>query len=94
MSHVNDALRRFALVGEQASAGECLEDLARLSREQGDLERAAKLWALGQTLWLAGGAPVRNPLFPVGIGELPRFEAVASDDISIEEAVVYALGST
>jgi len=94
VSHVNDALRRFALVGEQASAGECLEDLARLSREQGDLERAAKLWALGQTLWLAGGAPVRNPLFPVGIGELPRFEAVASDDISIEEAVVYALGST
>jgi predicted ATPase len=94
MEHVIAALRGFAHVGEQASAGECLEDLARLEREQGHLERAARLWVMGQTLWLAGGAPVRNPLFPAEIEDLPDIDDASDEPVSLEEALEYALGPT
>jgi predicted ATPase len=93
MEHVTLALRGFAEIAERDSVGECLEDLARLTKERGDLERAARLWAMGHALWVAAGAPERHPLFPTEIGDLPELHTDVPSDISVEEAVAYALGA-
>jgi predicted ATPase len=93
VEHVTLALRAFAELAEGDSVGECLEDLARLAKERGDVERAARLWAMGHTLWVAAGEPERNPLFPTEIGDLPELRNAVPSDIGVEEAVAYALGS-
>ncbi len=61
VGHVTLALRRFAELGEGDSVGECLEDLARLAREQGKLERAARLWAMGNAF---GSPQARRSAIP------------------------------
>ena len=89
--HVADALLGFAKIGEEGGAGACLEDLGRLAKESGDLERAARLWATGQQLRVAGGYLDRNPLFADDIGELPDLPPGVRVDVGLEEAVRLAL---
>jgi predicted ATPase len=91
IGHVTNALRGFAEVGEAGSAGACLEDLARLVKERGELERAARLWAMGQALRIAAGYYDRNPLFPDDIGELPDLSPDVEVAVGLEEAVRLAL---
>ena len=89
--HVQAALRRFADLGDEVGVGECLEDLARLAKSQGNLGHAARLWSMGHALWSAGGAPVRSPHYPEGIGELPELDSFTPVGFSVEEAVAFAL---
>jgi predicted ATPase len=91
IGHVADALRGFAQIGEEGGAGACLEDLARIAKARDELERAARLWAMGQALRTAGGYLDRNPLFPDDIGELPDLSSDVQIDVGLEEAVRLAL---
>ena len=91
VEHVSDAVRGFAELGEGQSVGACLQDLARLAKERGELGRAAHLWAVGLALRDAGDAPEGNPLFPHEIGDLPELHADVRVDISLQEAVRLAI---
>ena len=87
---VQDALRRYARLGDYAAVGACLKDLAVLEKGLGELARAAQLWAVGSAFEETGGTPFHSVIFPQEVGELP---VAAGDpyDLSLEEAVALGL---
>jgi len=85
-----DALRRYGSLGDGGGVGDCVQDLALLSRDRGELERAARLWAVGRSLReRAGGVSLRHR----EIGELPELAETTKVELSLEDAVAYALDS-
>jgi hypothetical protein len=83
-SLVNDALHRFAKLGDVAAAGMCIKDLAVLAKERDELERAARLWSVGLVIAQSGGPPPAS--FPQEIGDLPGL-TVEGHDPTLEEAL-------
>jgi predicted ATPase len=69
-AHIRDALRRFQALGNRVDIAECLEELAVIARDAGQVAEAARIWGAAEALREAIGVPAPAGYYEVIAGVL------------------------
>jgi hypothetical protein len=94
-----EALRHFAQVGDLSGIVLLLDDFAELARQEGDLDRAARLSAVAEAHQRATGTSLAGVLIRqtgragrAGLNEGPTAKAwIEGSSMTLEQAIEYAL---